>query len=144
MEDTQNSHRLQRIQSQLTSILFKDNLILFLNWGDSILHPFFKVLSSFPQCYILFIVIVVPCPGIGFPRKSIHLNICGTDRAHHQLIEMMEINNMQFIQINVCNDNDLMTGANKRSLQGNYDYCSGEIWAISTDWKLAIKWFTIC
>lgn len=34
---------------------------------------------------------------------------------------------MQFIQINRCDDNELMTGANKRSLQGNDDYCYGEV-----------------
>lgn len=34
---------------------------------------------------------------------------------------------MQFIQINGCDDNELMTGANKRSLQGNNDYCYDEV-----------------
>lgn len=107
----------------------KEILILFLNPGDSILHPVFKFYLSFPQHFILsiVIVIVVPCPGIGFPRKLIHLDICGTGRAHHQLAEMMEINNTQFVQINGCDDNELMTEENKRSLQGSDDYHCDEV-----------------
>lgn len=112
----------------------------FLNPGDSILHTVFKFYLSFLQHFILLIVIGVPCPGIGFPGKPIHLNIYGTDRAHHQLAEMMEINNMQSIHINGCDDNELLTGANKRSLQGNDDYCYGEVFL---DWKLARKRFTV-
>ena len=126
----------QRFSQREFNLIFKSRRFNF--------TPVFKFYLSFPQCFILSIVIVVPCPGIGFPRKPIHLDICGTDRAHHQLAEMMEINNMQFIQINGCDDNMLMTGANKRSLQCNDDYCYGEVQAIFTDWKLAIKRFTIC
>jgi len=41
---------------------------------------------------------------------------------------MMEmINKMQSIQINECNDSEPMTGANKRSLQDDDDYCYGEL-----------------
>lgn len=101
MEDSQNSHWLKRIQSQPTSTLAKEILILFLNPWDSILHPVFKFYLCFIQRFVLLIfIVVVPCPGIGFPRKPIHLDICGTDRAHHQLAEMMEIKTMQSIQIN--------------------------------------------
>lgn len=34
---------------------------------------------------------------------------------------------MQFIQINGCDDTELMAGANKRRLQVDNDYCSGEL-----------------
>lgn len=47
--------------------------------------------------------------------------------THHQLTEMMEINNMKFIQINGCDDTELMAVANKRRLQACDDYCSGEL-----------------
>lgn len=34
---------------------------------------------------------------------------------------------MQFVQINGCDDNELMTEANKRSLQGSDDYHCDEV-----------------
>lgn len=126
MEDRGRSHCLQTVQSQPTSSLAKKNLILFSNSGNSILHTIFNFYLSFPQHFTL-LPLFFSCPSKGFPRKPIHLNACETDRAHHQLTEMMEINNMQFIQINGCDDTELMAGANKRRLQVDNDYCSGEL-----------------
>lgn len=101
----------------------KEFNLLFKSRQFNYTHFFNFYLSSALHAF----VIVYSCPSNGFPRKSIHLNACETDRAHHQLTEMMEINNMQFIQINGCDGTELMAGANKRPLQVDNDYCSDEL-----------------
>lgn len=118
----------------------KTNLILFSKPGNSILYPVFNFYLSFPQHFIILSLFFLSQQGNPFISMFVRL----TSLCHYQLTEMMEINNVQFIQINGCDDTELVAGANKRPLQANDDYCSGELWTISTDWKLAIKRFTIC
>lgn len=89
--------------------------------------PSFQILPFFSLFLYFFHLHYCSLPWHWFPRRPIHLEIRGTDSAHHQLAETMQTNNMQFIQINGCDDKEHMTGANKRSLQSNDDYYRGEV-----------------